>query len=436
MANFRSSNIVTALRTLQGNTRIAVLFEPLWGVPFVLCNFYLSLYMKSLGVTDREIGYLISLGFAAGAITSFLGGPLTDRLGRRKTTLVFDLIAWPTAYAVYIFSHSFWLFALGMLVNSVWRIVSVSWNLMVVEDADNEQRVAAFNLLNIATVATGILTPLAGLLVRLAGVVVAERALLAFAVVSIAVQVILRNHYFTETRAGRDILRRRQEARASGARRGGIIGSYRAAFAALRSREVLKVVCLVVLYMVFIPVGSFSSLYFAPYLTETLALGKATISLLGGLYSATLLVVLIVVVPLISGGNRLGNMLVGLALQMAALVMFVVIPAGNFALVALAVAIYAVGFSVFKPFMDSILAEVTEGRSRASIYALNNTFISLVGSGVAVLSGYLFSLWPPAVWIASTVILASCAAILFSLRRAELAPAQGPPVATAQGKAV
>lgn len=232
MADFRSSNIVTALRTLQGNTRIAVLFEPLWGVPFVLCNFYLSLYMKSLGVTDREIGYLISLGFAAGAITSFLGGPLTD------------------------FSHSFWLFALGMLVNSVWRIVSVSWNLMVVEDADNEQRRAAFNLLNIVTVATGILTPLAGLLVRYTGVVTAERVLLAFAVLSISVQVILRNRYFTETRAGRDILRRRQEARANGASGGGVIASYREAFAALRSRKVLKVVCLVVLYMVFIPVGS------------------------------------------------------------------------------------------------------------------------------------------------------------------------------------
>lgn len=118
-------------------------------------------------------------------------------------------------------------------------------------------------------------------------------------------------------------------------------------------------------------------------------------------------------------------MLVGLALQIAGLIMLVVIPTGSFALAALAVAIYAAGFSIFKPFMDSILAEVTEGRSRASIYALNNTFISLVGSGVAVLSGYLFSLWPPAVWIASAVILVGCSAILFSLRRAEPALADG-----------
>lgn len=417
MNRLRTSNILTSLQTLTGNTRISVLFEPLWGVPFVLCNFYLSLYMKSLGVTDAEIGYLISLGFLTGAVTSFLGGMVTDRLGRKKTTLIFDFIAWPIAYSIYALAGGFWLFALGMAVNSFWRIVTVSWNLMVVEDADGEQRLAAYNLLNIVTVATGILTPLAGLLVRYLGIVAAERVLLVFAVVSIGTQVLLRNHFYTETRVGQEILRRHRESRGRGQ---GVspLAPYRGALAALRRNPgAVKMMAVVILYMLFLPIGSFSSLYFAPYLTEAVGLAKPAISLLGGLHAAVMLLVLVVIVPLFSRAHRFANMLVGLGLQVAALVLFIFIPPGSFTLAAVAVAIYAVGFSIFKPFMDATLAEVTEPGSRAGVYALNNTLISLAGGVAAVFSGHLYHLNPAAVWMMSIAILVIAGGILVSFGR-------------------
>ena len=450
--------ILESLRLLRGNTRTAVVFEPLWGVPFALFSFYLSLYMKGLGVTDHQIGFLISLGSVAGAVSSFVGGPVTDRLGRKRTTLIFDFIAWPVALTLYIFASNFWLFALAMVINNCWRIVSVSWNLMVVEDADNEQRVAAFNLLNIVSVATGILTPLAGLLVRSVGVVTAERVLLGFGVVSIGTQVLVRNHYFTETSVGREILRRRREARARGQRGPGFWTTYREAFAAMRRPRVRRTVALVVLYLLLVPVGSFSSLYFAPYLTETLKLGQAAISLLGGLYSAVLLVVLTFVVPRLAGpeegagreeGARRGarhrprdrasvgrgaggaagggaeppspadrtvEMLVGLGAQAAALVLFAVVPPGSFGLTAGVVALYAVGFSIFRPFLDAALAAVTEGVNRAGIYAISNALVSLLGSAAAAFSGYLFQLRPAAVWLAAAGVLVACAGLVLALR--------------------
>ncbi len=388
-------------------------------MPYVLCNFYLSLYMKSLGVTDQEIGYLISLGFLSGAVTALAGGVVTDRLGRKRTTLIFDLIAWPGSYALYALSHSFSLFALSVVVNSFWRIATVGWNLMVIEDADDEQRVAAFNLLNIVTVATGVLTPLAGLLVRWLGIVAGERVLLVFAVASVFTQVVVRNHYYTETAAGQAILRRRAEARARGSGEVGgafLLAPYREAFAALRQPEVARVACVVILYMVFLPVGSFTSLYFAPYLTETLGLGKAAISLLGGLHSGVVLLVLVFAVPVISRGDRLANMLVGLAFQVTALILLVVIPRGSFGLAALTVVLYAAGFAVFKPFMDASLAEATEGKSRAGIYALNNTLISLAGAGAAVFSGHLFHLFPGSVWLLAAAVLLACAGLVHGLR--------------------
>lgn len=416
MADLRTPNILTSLRLLRGNTRVAVLFEPLWGIPNVLIAFYLSLYMKSQGITDAEIGLLLSLGCLTGAVAAFLGGPITDWLGRRRATVIFDFVAWPVGLTLFFFAHNFWMFAVAMVVNSVWRVVAVSWNLMVIEDADSEQRVAAYNIQTIVTVAAGILTPFAGLLVRLYGVAVGERILLGFGVVSIAAQVLGRNHFLTETAVGRAVLERRREARARGERPPGVFGSYRVALPALRDARVVKMLAAITLYMLFIAVGSFSGLYFAPYLTEALGLGKAAISLLGGLYSAVLLVVLVFVVPLISGANRLGNMLVGLVLQMAALLAFMFLPPGSFGLAGVVVAVYAVGFAIVRPFLTASLAEVTEGPSRAGIYAINNTLVSAGGAVAASFSGYLFELWAPAIWLMSVVLLLACAGLLLSFR--------------------
>ena len=109
---YQNNHIIDSFKTLKGNTRVSVICEPLWGIPWVLYTFYLSLYMKELGITDTQLGYLISIGFAANIIFSMVGGLITDNLGRRKTTLIFDMIAWPGSILIYLLSNNFRMFAL------------------------------------------------------------------------------------------------------------------------------------------------------------------------------------------------------------------------------------------------------------------------------------------------------------------------------------
>ncbi|HBL36296.1 MAG TPA: hypothetical protein DDZ55_05755, partial [Firmicutes bacterium] len=206
----RKMTLFDSFRVLKGNTRISVIFQPLWGIPYALFNFYLGLYMKAQGITDQQIGELIAIGFISGTIFSLFSGVITDYLGRKKTTLIFDLIAWPLALLIYIFATNYWLFVLAAVCNNVARIVNVSFTLMVVEDATNEERKAAFTLSNIINIASGVLVPLAGVLVEQVGVIPAERSLLALAVVSMTVMAFWRNRYYVETRIGREILRENQ----------------------------------------------------------------------------------------------------------------------------------------------------------------------------------------------------------------------------------
>ncbi len=411
----RTGNIIQSFKILKGNTLVSVIFEPLWGIPFVLYNFYLSLYMKSQGITDQQIGLLISMGFVAGTFFSLFSGIITDALGRKRTTLIFDLLSWPVALVIYFFANNFWMFALAQIINSSVRIVSVSWNLMVIEDADNEQRVAAFNLLNIITIATGIITPVAGILVRQMGVPYAERIFLAIATISMTTMILVRNHFYKETHIGMQIREKHSRKHVSDQFKKGL---YRDTFALLKMNpDLILIVCIVVLFNIYMLLGTYSSLYFAPYLTEVLVIDKSSISILGGVNSGIMLLIFLFVIPIISRFNILKNIIAGFIIQSMVMLLFTIIPMGSLTIAIINMIIFAVGFSISRPFIDALLANATNGTERAGIYSLNNTVISIFGAISGLVSGYLYKLNPRLLYYISFGILLVCIALIIALLR-------------------
>lgn len=408
--------------------------EPMWGIPYVLYNFYLSLYMKAQGVSDQQIGFLISLGFLSGVVFSFFAGMLTDALGRKRTTLIFDLLAWPTMIAIYMASRSFPMFALATVVGSTVRIVGVSWNMLVIEDATTEERVAAFNLINIINVSMGIFTPLAGVLIKTLGIIAGERILMAFAALSMAAMMLIRNHYLEETQIGQEILAERRHSRQPASR--SVFMFYGRIFEALRSSPARKMILAVtILFNTYVPLGTFASLYYGPYLTEVLRLDKAGISLLGGIHAAVMLAILSLVTPAIAGGRRVRAMILGLVLQAVSLLLLIVIPRRHFGLAVATIALFAVGFGLFRPFLDSTLAEVTQGRARAGFYALQNLAVSLLCAAMGSVSGFLYHWNPISIYLVSIGILLVCTAILLSYSRRERLEQEPAPLCRAAGGA-
>lgn len=409
------SNIVKTYKILKGNTRISILFEPLWGVPFVLYNFYLSLYMKELGVTDRQLGYLIFLGFFSGTFFSLIAGVITDKLGRRKTTLIFDLISWPGSILIYIISNNFWMFAAAVVVNSVTRIVAVSWNMMVVEDADNEQRVAAFNLLNIITIATGVIIPVAGILVNLHGVVYAERIFLVFAAISMTIMMISRHIFYKETKTGVLIIAENKNIPIKKMLRKAL--PHNIVVTLIKKPASLIVVSIIILFNIYLPLATINSLYFAPYMTEVLSMSKSSISILGGVFSAVLFVVLIFINPIICRYNKITNMIVGLLVQATAIALLTLIYKSNIIIISMCIVLLALGFGIFKPFIDSLLAEVTEGKNRAGVYSIVNAITCIATALVGLVSGGLYELNPRLIYYLSVLILLACSVLLFLYNR-------------------
>jgi MFS family permease len=405
--NEGKANIFKAFKTLKGNTRISVIFEPMFGIPFALFNFYLSLYMKSQGISNKQIGYLIAINFIFSAVFSLFGGVISDHLGRKKATLIFDFISWPLALLLYAISNSFWMFAIGMFMTSFGKIVAVSWNLMVVEDADHKQRVAAYNMLNIINLSTGVITPIAGILVATIGISSAERIFLIFAAISMSTMILLRNHFYVETKVGQEILDSKVKFNIREIFKNGIYaGAIQAIF---KRKEILLLLSVYVLFTVYAPIGTFFSLYYAPYMNEVLGIQKSALSILGGVNSAVMLIVFAFVIPVISRFNLVLNMIIGTIVQAAALFMLIVIPKNNFTITIFCVVTFAVGFSLFRAFNDSILAEVTDGKERAGIYSMLNTVISILSALAGLASGYLYAYNPRSIYVLSIgILLISC----------------------------
>lgn len=421
-----AANILQSFKMLRGNTRISVICEPLWGIPYVLYSFYLSLYMKELGITSKQLGYLMAIGFIANILFSMIGGVITDQLGRKKTTFIFDFLAWPVAVLVYLISGSFWWFALAQVFNSMAKITAVSWNLMVVEDATPREQVAAYNLLNAINISVGVITPLAGIFIKHLGIINGERILLGFTVISMAAMIIIRNHYYHETKVGQGILDELKKRRCQGSKTGRQL-NFNLLKILIQRPRVLQVLALSVFFNAYLPIGTYLSLYYAPFLTEVLQLDKSAIAILGGVNAFVMLCILTLLAPRLPHNKRFTFMAIGLVIQILALGLFITIPPSHFSLAILCVALFATGFGIVKPFIDAVLAEVSEGKERAGIYTIHNTAVSILSAGMGVASGYLYEIKPALIYLISIGILVGCVRFLTGILKNPANPESFPP---------
>ncbi len=87
-------SLISTLKSLRGNPRGCVYTEPLWGIPYNLYAPYISVYMLAVGLSDGQIGLIVSISWGVQIILALLSGVITDKLGRRRTTLIFDTLSW------------------------------------------------------------------------------------------------------------------------------------------------------------------------------------------------------------------------------------------------------------------------------------------------------------------------------------------------------
>ena len=179
-----------------------LLCEPLWGIVFNLFNPFLYVYMSALGCTEVQIGLLTSVGLFGQFLFSLVAAPITDRIGRRWTTLLFDLASWSIAAFIWAIANNFWFFLVAAAIQSINRVVTVSWTCLLVEDTEKDLLVMLFSWITVAGLIAGFFSPVASVFVQ-KNPVPAMRILLWVACIVFTGMFILRHVLTRETAVGR-----------------------------------------------------------------------------------------------------------------------------------------------------------------------------------------------------------------------------------------
>lgn len=194
--------MLSFLMGLKGNARACLWPEPLWGIPYNLCLPYASLYMAALGLSPAQIGYVASINIVAQVIFAVLSGVVTDKLGRRRTTFLFDTLSWSVPEFLWMISQDFRWFAAAAVFNGAWRVTENSWSLLLIDDMKQEDIMPAFSLTQMLGLFSAFFAPLSKIAIDAFGLVPTMRVLYGVTFVSMTVKFILVQKFSVETSVG------------------------------------------------------------------------------------------------------------------------------------------------------------------------------------------------------------------------------------------
>jgi MFS family permease len=378
----KNHSLITTLKNLRGNPRGCVYTEPLWGVPYNLYAPYISIFMVALGLSDRQIGLIVSVSWGFQVLLASLSGVITDKLGRRLTTLIFDILSWTIPTIISALAQNFWYFLIAGIINSVWRITHNSWSCLLVEDAEHDQLVDIFTWIYIANILVGFVAPLAGLLISRFTLVPTMRGLYIFASVMFTLKAIVTYQLTEETRQGK--IRMEQM-------RGQSIWSalyeYRGIFSTLVNtpRTLYTAAIMLVISISTLISGSFWSIL----VTEKLHVPAQNLAMFPFVRSAIILVFFFVVTPQINKLHFQQPMILGFLGFIASQLILITVPVQNYGLLLLSVLIEACSFAVVNPLVDRMTVLTIDPKERARILSIIFVVVILLSSPFGWIAGTL-----------------------------------------------
>ncbi len=378
----KNHSLITTLKSLRGNPRGCVYTEPLWGIPYNLYAPYISVFMVALGLSDKQIGLIVSVSWGFQVLLALISGVITDKLGRRLTTLIFDIISWGIPSLISAIAQNFWYFLIAGIINSVWRITHNSWSCLLVEDAEPEQLVDIFTWIYIANIMVGFVAPLAGLLIGAFSLIPTMRGLYIFAAVMFTAKAIITYQLTEETRQGKIRLQETRDQSIWNA-----LNEYRGIF-----RELLKTpqtLYTAGIMLVLSISNLISGSFWAILVTEKLHIPAQNLAIFPFVRSAIILTFFFLVMPQINKLHFKLPMIVGFLGFVASQLLLVTAPIQGYGTLLLSVFLEACSFAIVSPLVDRLTVLTIEPKERARILSIIFVGVILFTSPFGWIAGAL-----------------------------------------------
>ncbi|MFH1523391.1 MAG: MFS transporter [Chloroflexota bacterium] len=416
-----NNSLINTLKNLRGNPRGCVYAAPLWGIPFNLYAPYVSVYMLAFGLSDKQIGLILSVSWGFQIIMALLSGVITDKLGRRRTSLLFEFLAWSIPALISALAQNFWYFLAAGIINSFWRVTQNSWTCLMVEDADQGQLVDIFAWIYIANLLVGFVAPLAGILIGVFSLVPTMRGLYLFAFVLFTLKAVVTYQMTQETAQGEIRLRETRHQSVWN-----VLGEYKGVIRILRHTP--QTLYTAGIMLIFNITTMISGSFWAIIVTEKLHVPAQNLAYFPFVKSAIMLLVYFVVTPRISNMHFRLPVTIGFLGFLVSQVVLITAPDQGYFFLILSVLLEASCVAAAIPLVDKMIVQTIDPKERARIQSILYVGIILLASPFGWIAGTLSGLDKDLPFILNIVLFAIGAVLTYmagkaSQRSAAEAPA-------------
>ncbi|QGQ94389.1 MFS transporter [Paenibacillus psychroresistens] len=372
---------------LSGNAKACLLYEPLFLLPYTLYVTYASVFMLALGVSEKGIGWITTFGLVLQIFTSMISGYLTDRMGRRNSLLVFDLLSISVGMLFLIFAQNIWFFIIAAALSSLNRIANTAWYCLLVEDSEPSKRHHIFNMLQLVGVIGGLFAPIGGWMVSEWTLIPAVRIMYVIAAISMTLMFIGR-HYSTYNT---EISNRKREDNKSmdwAAMIKEYTGVLRVIFA---NRSLLLIFCVYIMFQFQLTI---KNTFLSVYLVQVLHFRDAFIAIFPAVTSAAMLLLMLFVVPRLNHERLNQYMIIGFIISAAAIVLQILLHDGQILLMIVSAVLSAVGTILTYPYLEAAVANTMDDDKRAGMLSILSVLILIFISPAGAIGGWSYSIDP------------------------------------------
>ena len=369
--------------SIKGNARACVFLEPLFVIPNTMYISYMTLYMRELGLTVSQVGMITSLGLAVNIFFSLISAYITDKFGRRYTTLIFDAIGWIGAQLLWAFALNIYFFIAAAIINSFGRVVMNSWHCLMLEDSAPPIRVHIFNFLQIANILAGFFAPIGARLISTMTLIPAMRAMMVISMISMSALFLIRHFYVNETEVGKQKLQEMKGA--------GIWNVFKTYIPAVKRilADKLLVIALLLRALNFIQL-TVRNTFLAVLVTERLGFPAEAMAVFHVFGAIVTLIKLTFVTPYLSRITRRWPISLGVWSHIAATALLLLSPPGqNYPLLILSAILIALGTGIATPRVDALAANTIVNEDRSIVNAIVSVIILLISTPFGYIGGIL-----------------------------------------------
>ncbi len=387
MSKLLKNDLVRTFVELEGNPKWSLITEPLWYIPFSLFTPFASLYMYQLGLTSKEIGLLISVGFVLQMFCAFIGGVIADKMGRRLSTLIFDFLAWSVPCIIWAFAQNFYWFLAAVIFNSMFQITNTTWNCLFVEDCPPKHLTNAYTLGHFSGLLSVFFAPVAVVLVDKYSVVDVVSVIYFISAISMGTKFVVLYICGSETKIGK--IRMEETKNISYIK---MFAGYQAVIKKVfTSNRMLFVLAFMTISNI---LAIATTNFFSLFVTQYLQISDEYIAVFSVVRTIIMLLFLCLLQNFINRLRMKNALLIGLIIYIASHLVLIFSNTHSLFSVFIYTLFEGMGFAIVMPRKEALMAFYVDINERSRIYAVFNASTIAISVPFGIIIGGLFDLNP------------------------------------------